>query len=93
SEQIDWLTNIVEKESTNKGVYTVLLSSLVYKYLHPNQDVRYHQVELEGGYSGRSFDTKYVTSFLKEKRLRGAMKESGWLTRSLEQKHAYDFDY
>lgn len=93
SEQIEWLTNIVEKESTNKGVYTVLLSSLVYKYLHPNQDVRYHQVELEGGYSGRSFDTKYVTPFLKEKRLRGAMKESGWLTRSLEQKHAYDFDY
>lgn len=92
-EQIKMLTDIVEKEATNKGVYTVLLSSLVYKSMHPEQDVRYHQVELEQGYSGRSFDTKYVTPFLKEKKLRGAMKESGWLTRSLEQKHAYTLDF
>ena len=42
-------------------------------------------MNMEGGYSGRSFDTKYITPFLKQKRFLGAMKESGWLTRSLEQ--------
>ncbi|WP_207577783.1 DNA cytosine methyltransferase [Listeria seeligeri] len=93
AEQVNMVNNIVEKEATNKGVYTVLLSSLVYKSLNATQDVRYHQTELENGYSGRSFDTKYVTPFLKEKRLRGAMKESGWLTRSLEQKHPYTLDF
>lgn len=93
SQQLEWVLNIVEKESTNKGVYTVLFTSLVYKDLNPNQDVRYHQVELENGYSGRSFDTKYITPFLKEKRLRGAMKESGWLTRSLEQKQPYNLEF
>lgn len=45
------------------------------------------------GYSGRSFDTKYVTPFLKLKGFRGAMKESGWLTGSLEQNAYYDFNY
>lgn len=92
-EQRKWITQIVEKEATNKGVYTVLLTSLLYKCIHSEQDVRYHQVELENGYSGRSFDTRFVTPFLKEKRLRGAMKESGWLTRSLEQKHPYTFNF
>lgn len=92
-QQIDWVNDIVEKEATSKGVYTVLFSSLVYKYFYPDQDVRYHQKNLENGYSGRTFDTNYTTPFIKEKRLRGAMKESGWLTRSLEQKHAYTLDY
>ena len=48
---------------------------------------------MEGGYSGRSFDTKYITPFLKRKRFAAAMKESGWLTRSLEQNLPYDLDY
>ncbi|MBO0465936.1 DNA (cytosine-5-)-methyltransferase [Enterococcus plantarum] len=92
-EQLSWVNTIVEKEANNKAVYTVLLTSLFYKYLHPEQDVRIHQVELSGGYSGRTFDTKIVTPFLKDKRFRGAMKESGWLTRSLEQKHPYTLDF
>ena len=87
--QISYVNKIVEKEETFKGVYTVLLSSLIYKYFYPMQDVRSHQTIMENGYSGRSFDTKYVTPFLKSKRFRGAMKESGWLTRSLEQNHPY----
>lgn len=84
---------IVENEHSNKGVFTVLVSSLTYKCLHPNQDVRYHKVDLPNGYSGRSFDTKYVTPFLMEKRFLGAMKESGWLTRSLEQLHPFTNDF
>lgn len=91
--QFGWVKNIVEKEATSKAVYTVLLTSLFYKVLHPKQDVRKHQVKMEDGYSGRTFDTKYVTPFLKDKRFRGAMKESGWLTRSLEQDQPYNLDF
>lgn len=84
---------IVEKEENNKGVFTAIVSSLTYKCLFPYQDVRYHKIELPNGYSGRSFDTKYVTPFLKEKRFLGAMKESGWLTRSIEQAHPFTKDF
>lgn len=91
--QLRWIESIVEKEETLKGVYTVLISSLTYKSLYPSQDVRNHKIELTNGYSGRSFDTKYVTPFLKSKKFFGAMKESGWLTRSLEQAHPFNLNF
>ena len=91
--QLKWVQSIVDKEESFKGVYSVLVSSLTYKCIHPEQDIRYHKVELENGYSGRSFDTKYVTPFLKSKKFFGAMKESGWLTRSLEQVHPFTLDF
>ena len=93
SEQLEWINTIVEYEENMKGVFTVIFTSLVYKSLNPNQDVRLHQANLPNGYSGRSFDTKYITPFLKQKRFYGAMKESGWLTRSLEQNRPYTMDY
>lgn len=92
-EQLKRLDVIASKEETFKGVFTVLFTSLTYKALHPEQDVRRHQANMDGGYSGRSFDTKYVTPFLKQKRFLGAMKESGWLTRSLEQNIPYELDF
>lgn len=93
SKQIKMVKTIVDKEETFKGVFTVLLTSLVYKALHPEQDVRRHQANMENGYSGRTFDTKYITPFMKQKRFLGAMKESGWLTRSLEQNIPYELDF
>lgn len=75
-----------------KGVYTVLTTLLYYKYLHPSQDVRRHQAQIEGGFSGRSFDTANVTPILSKCNL-PAMAESGWLTRSLEQPFPYTLDY
>lgn len=48
---------------------------------------------MKNGYSGRSFDTKYITPFLKMKNFKAAMRESGWLTRSLEQPEPYDLKY
>lgn len=92
-QQLEWVKTIVEKEENLRGVYTVLVSSLTYKSLHPSQDIRYHKKDLENGYSGRSFDTKFVTPFLKSKKFFGAMKESGWLTRSLEQAHPFTLDF
>ena len=75
-----------------KGVLTVVLTSLVYKINYPQQDIRKHQTSIEDGYSGRTFDSKNITPFLKAQKF-PAMAESGWLTRSLEQKVPYDKDY
>lgn len=83
---------IGEKCEKQKGVYTVLTTLLYYKTLHPSQDVRRHQAQLPGGFSGRSFDTNNVTPVLKKMHL-PAMAESGWLTRSLEQPYPYDYNY
>lgn len=60
--------------------------------MHPEQDIRNHQDSIEGGYSGRTFDNKNITPFLKQCKF-PAMAESGWLTRSLEQKIPYDKNY
>lgn len=91
--QKKYIKAIVDKEETQKAVYTVLITSLVYKCLHNEQDIRLHQANMENGYSGRTFDTKYITPFMKQKQFLGAMKESGWLTRSLEQNIPYYLDF
>lgn len=87
-----FLEPIVNASEKSKGVYTVFLTSIVYKCLYPEQDIRRHQSSIEGGYSGRTFDNKYITPFLKQQDF-PSMAESGWLTRSLEQKMPYDKDY
>ena len=86
------LDEILSKSESSKGVLTVILTSLVYKTLNPTQDIRNHQTSIANGYSGRTFDTKYITPFLKSVKF-PAMAESGWLTRSLEQKVPYDKNY
>lgn len=74
------------------GVYTVLVTLLIHKILHPQQDIRFHQKKLPNGFSGRTIDTKYITPTLKSLGL-PSMAETGWLTRSLEQKALYLMDY
>jgi DNA (cytosine-5)-methyltransferase 1 len=74
------------------GVYTVLMTLGVHKILYPKQDIRFHQSNMSGGFSGRSIDTKHITPTLKELKL-PSMSESGWLTRSLEQPYPYDKNY
>lgn len=83
---------ILSRISNNKAVYTVLITLSLYKTVHPQQDIRYHKIELPNGFSGRSFDTKYITPTLKELGL-PAMSESGWLTRSLEQAYPFDMNF
>lgn len=89
----EWVEVVVAGAESQKAVLTVLVTSLVKKIEMPIQDIRYHKVELPNGYSGRSFDTEHVTPFIREKFSRLAMKESGWLTRSLEQVHAFTLDF
>lgn len=86
------LGEILSRSESAKGVITVILTSAVYKILNPEQDIRNHQTSISNGYSGRTFDSKYITPFLKSVKF-PAMAESGWLTRSLEQKVPYDFNY
>ena len=83
---------ILKRINKNKGVYTVLITLALYKTLHPKQDIRQHKINLKNGFSGRSFDTKYVTPLLKELSL-PSMAESGWLTRSLEQDYPFDMNF
>lgn len=93
AESVQSLKTIVENAETQKAVLGVTITSLVYKVLEPSQDIRKHQDRMDGGYSGRTFDTKFITPFLKEKFPHFAMAESAWLTRSLEQPHPYNFDF
>lgn len=83
---------IGENCSKQKGVYTVLVTLLIHKSLYPEQDVRFHQKKLPNGFSGRTIDTKYITPTLRSLGLT-SMTETGWLTRSLEQKSPYSMDY
>jgi DNA (cytosine-5)-methyltransferase 1 len=88
----NYLSEILRRSESAKAVITVVLTSVVYKTLNPEQDIRKHQTSISNGYSGRTFDTRYVTPFLKSVKF-PAMSESGWLTRSLEQKAPYDLNY
>ena len=88
-----WINAIIEKAESFRAVLTVLMTSLVKKIQTPTQDVRYHQRKLPNSYSGRGFDTRHITPFMKEKFRRFAMAESEWLTRSLEQPYSYTLDY
>ena len=88
-----WVDTVVEKAESYKAVLAVLITSLTKKIETPDQDVRYHKTDLPKGYSGRGYDTQYITPFLRDKFQRLAMKESGWLTRSLEQPHAFTLDF
>jgi DNA (cytosine-5)-methyltransferase 1 len=85
---------IVANAERQRGVLAATLTSLIKKYVMPEQDVRLHKDEFAGGYSGRVFDTAYVTPFIRRHFPRLAMKSgSGWLTRSIEQAHPFDLNF
>ena len=86
------IKTIAQKSFNQKGVFTVLVTLSIYKIVHPKQDIRNHQTQINNGFSGRSIDTKYITPTLKKLGL-PSMSESGWLTRSLEQSYPYNLDY
>ena len=87
------LIELIANNALNqKGVYTVLVTLLTHKIIEPDQDIRLHQSNMQGGFSGRTIDTKHITPTLRELGL-PCMAESGWLTRSLEQPYPYDLSY
>ena len=84
---------IVTHQEQNRAVLAALTTLLVKKLHTPDQDIRQHQVQLEGGFSGRGLDSRIVTPFLREQRFPFMQSGSGWLTRSLEQSRPYDLNY
>ncbi|MCY4062030.1 MAG: hypothetical protein OXG53_06660 [Chloroflexi bacterium] len=70
----------------------VLVTLLLKKVQSPDQDIRRHQAQIQGGFAGRPLDTKVVAPFLKEMQFPSA-SESGWTTRTFEHEHPYTFDY
>ena len=91
-EEAEKLDIIIETCEQRKAVLTVLITLLSYKIVVPTQDIRKHQANMEGGFSGRTFDTQIITPFMKENGF-PAMVESGWLTRSLEQNRPYNLNF
>ncbi|MDE5613389.1 MAG: hypothetical protein K2I74_01925 [Treponemataceae bacterium] len=83
---------IVSRSEDNKGIIAVLMTLLSHKLVDPSQDIRRHQKQIEGGFSGRTIDKDFITPWIKEHSF-PAMAESGWLTRSLEQAVPYDAHY
>jgi len=86
------IQTIAQKSFNQKGVFTVLVTLSIYKKIHSKQDIRLHRKEFKDGFSGRSFDTKYITPILKKIGL-PSMAESGWLTRTLETSEPYNLNY
>ena len=84
---------VIENQETRRGVLAVIVTLLLKKLHAPAQDIRQHQVQLEGGFSGRVLDTRVVTPFLRDNRFPHMQAGSGWLTRSLEQAQPYDLNY
>ncbi len=83
------LKMIADNAEAQKAVLGAVTTSLTYKIWRPHQDIRYHQEQMPNGYSARTFDTKYVTPFMKTHFRHYAMAESAWLTRSIEQPHPF----
>lgn len=84
---------IISHQEGNRGVLAVLITLLLRKLFDPGQDIRQHQMQLPGGFSGRGLDSRVVTPFLREQNFPYMQAGSGWLTRSLEQANPYDLNY
>jgi DNA (cytosine-5)-methyltransferase 1 len=93
NEEYQYFIETIANHCLNKkGVYTVLITLLTHKIIEPTQDIRFHQRNMQNGFSGRTIDTNYITPTLRALGL-PCMAESGWLTRSLEQPYPYYLTY
>lgn len=63
---VGYLDLIVERAESNKGMVAVLTTLLTHKICSPEQDIRYHQAQLENGFAGRGVDQNHVTPFMKK---------------------------
>jgi DNA (cytosine-5)-methyltransferase 1 len=86
------VTVLIEAIDKNKSIVSALVTSLLTKICAPNQDIRLHRVDFEGGYSARSLDTDITTPFFKKYFPRYANKESGFLTLATRERIAWTKD-
>jgi DNA (cytosine-5)-methyltransferase 1 len=62
---LDAIETVVNNASSNKYLFSILLTCCVEKLADPAQDIRIAQDRMPGGYSNRSLDQRIVTPFLK----------------------------
>jgi DNA (cytosine-5)-methyltransferase 1 len=60
-EEQEFISIIADNYLQQKAVYTVTITLLIHKIIDPNQDIRLHQSNMKGGFSGRTIDTQYIT--------------------------------
>ncbi|MFQ4143718.1 DNA cytosine methyltransferase [Chlorogloeopsis sp. ULAP02] len=87
------IETIINNLKSNKYLYSILITSLVEKLVHPNQDIRSAQESLNGGYSNRSTDAKNVTPFLKRHNLTSCAVSGAESGRNFERPFPYTLDY
>lgn len=87
------IETIINNLNKNKYLYSILMTSLVEKLVHPNQDIRYAQDNLPGGYSNRSTDAANVTPFLKCHGLTSCAASGAESGRNFERPFPYTLDY
>ncbi|MDR2772541.1 MAG: DNA methyltransferase [Elusimicrobiota bacterium] len=74
---IDVLISNIDK---NKSLVSAMVTSVLKKICNPEQDIRLHRADFDGGYSARSLDTNITTPFFKKHFPKYANKESGFLS-------------
>lgn len=87
------LETIVNNFGQNKYLYSILITSLLEKLVHSNQDIRYAQNGLTGGYSNRSTDAAHVTPFLKRHGLTSCAASGAESGRNFERPNPYTLNY
>jgi DNA (cytosine-5)-methyltransferase 1 len=83
------LKKVIENQ---KSMVTVLITLGIHKIFNPQQDIRNHMAQIPGGFGGRRIDTDFISPTLGELGY-PYCKESGWLSRSLEQPHPFDQNF
>ena len=87
------IETIIKNLGRNKYLYSILITSLVEKIVQPNQDIRFAQDRLPGGYSNRSTDATRVTPFLKRHGLTCCAKSGVESGRNFERPFPFTLDY
>ena len=61
-----YIETIVDRAENSKAVLAVIITLMAHKIVVPEDDIRYHQKDI-GNFSGRTIDSKFITTFIKEK--------------------------
>ncbi len=81
---------LIDKIESNKSLVSALVTSIIKKITTPEQDIRLHRTDFNGGYSARSLDTQVTAIFFKQHFPKYANKETAFLTLATREKIKWD---
>jgi DNA (cytosine-5)-methyltransferase 1 len=87
------IETLVGNLSQSKYLFSILITGLVEKLVHTDQDIRYTQEKLPGGYSNRSTDQICITPFLQRYGLTSCAKSGAESGRNFERPFPHTLDY